>query len=687
MTTYDSRHVAVIGAGPRGLLVIERLCANQRHATGHLSLTVHAIDPAPAGSGLVWRSEQAPHLLMNTVASQVTVFTDTSVCIDGPVEPGPSLYDWACILRDWATATSPATTPPTAPGGPLHGLPHDLVPELAPTLQAEAVALGPDSYPTRRFYGAYLQYCFARTVANAPDHVTVRVHRSRAVAMADTYGVDTGPQGVRLEDGTRLDELEAVVLAQGHLPTRLTHREARAASLARIHHLDYRTPANPADVDLDSVQPGETVLIRGMGLSFFDYLAMLTTGRGGRFKHVQGRCRYIPSGREPRMVAFSRRGVPHHARGRNEKGPFGRYVPRLLTPEQICRLRAQKTQGRPVSFRSELWPLIAREVEAVYYGALVEQTGANREEFITRFLAATTSAELNSLLDDAEIPPSERWSWQQLEHPTSGITFGNRAHFRSWMIDYLSADLTAAQAGNLSDPLKSALDVLRDLRNEIRLVVDHGGIDGESYRTDLQGWYTPLNAYLSIGPPAERISEMIALLEAGMLDVTGPGTIVRIDPDRGAFVAYSTEVPGPEVVARTLIEARLPEPDLRRTTDPLLQHLLATAQCRTYAIPTSAGRNYESGGLAVGERPYRLVDQDGQEHPRRFAFGVPTESVHWVTAAGARPGVDSVSLADADAISRAVLELPAANGPAESDPQLRLGAPPRKRNEREGMVV
>jgi hypothetical protein len=32
---------------------------------------------------------------------------------------------------------------------------------------------------------------------------------------------------------------------------------------------------------------------------------------------------------------------------------------------------------------------------------------------------------------------------------------------------------------------------------------------------------------------------------------------------------------------------------------------------------------------------------------------VPTETVHWVTAAGIRPGVDSVILSDADAIARA----------------------------------
>lgn len=37
---------------------------------------------------------------------------------------------------------------------------------------------------------------------------------------------------------------------------------------------------------------------------------------------------------------------------------------------------------------------------------------------------------------------------------------------------------------------------------------------------------------------------------------------------------------------------------------------------------------------------------------------MPTESVHWVTAAGIRPGVGSVTLEDSDAIAAAVLALP-----------------------------
>ncbi|ARP72889.1 FAD-binding protein [Streptomyces pluripotens] len=655
------RHLelCVIGAGPRGLSVLERLCANARHEPTGPSVTVHIVDPEAPGAGAVWRTGQSRHLLANTVASQITVYTDTSVRSAGPVEPGPSLHTWAQSVA-------------------LLGSSADYDEDIL----AEARRLGPDSYPTRALYGHYLRDAFRRVVSRAPGRVRVRVHRSRAVAMADTHGLPGGAQGVRLENRTRLDDLDAVVLAQGHLPARLTPREERTASLARIHHLTYLLPGNPAEADLSAVAPGRPVLLRGLGLNFFDYMALLTVGRGGVFVRDGGRLRYLPCGEEPRLYAFSRRGVPHHARGENEKGAFGRYQPRLLTPEFLDGLRRRTLAGGRVRFGTDLWPLIAREVETVYYGTLLATRGqqARRDSFTEQYVALPDPAGRGRVLDAHGIAPADRWDWERIARPCAGRKFHGRAEFRSWLLAYLARDVREAKAGNVTGPLKAALDVLRDLRNEIRLAVDHGGLEGDSHRDELDGWYTPLNAFLSIGPPVSRVEEMIALIEAGVLDLTGPGTQVRLDTATPGFVANSPLAPGPVVRSGVLVEARLPAPDLRRTADPLLLHLLRTEQCATYRIPDAQGGTHETGGLAVTERPYRLLDARGRAHPRRFAYGVPTEAVHWVTAAGIRPGVDSVILRDADAIARALLSVPpvvrepAAAGPV-SDPADLTGVP------------
>ncbi|MFI5687567.1 FAD/NAD(P)-binding protein [Streptomyces sp. NPDC051636] len=657
--------VCLVGAGPRGLSVLERLCAQERKSPRWDTVTVHVVDPDPPGSGRVWRPAQSRHLLMNTVASQVTVYTDASVRIDGPLEEGPSLYQWAKALESGTVET-----------GPEAGYDDGFL--------AEARGLGPDSYPTRALYGCYLTWAFQRVVANAAAHVTVRTHAVRAVALedADAANPHAGPQTVTLEDGTRLTGLSAVVLAQGHVPARPSDTERRLAGFAARHGLTYVPPANPADVDLSSVRPGQSVLLRGLGLNFFDYMALLTRGRGGVFTRVDGRLVYRPSGREPRLYAGSRRGVPYQARGENEKGAHGRCYPRLLTAGYIAALRARDTRSGAIDFAADLWPLISKEVCAVYYAALLTQRGEPAgvtEEFTERYLHAEPGRAEDGLLGEAGIAAADRWDWERIARPYGGHVFDDLAAFRSWLRGHLEEDVRLARQGNVSGPVKAALDVLRDLRNEVRLAVEHAGLTAASHRDDLDRWYTPLNAYLSIGPPASRIEEMAALIDAGVLDVTGPGLRVTADahdPLGPCFTGTSGAIADVRVRATVLIEARLPQIDLRRTADPLMSRLLRTGQCRPYRIPggtADAAEDYETGGLAVSERPYHLIDAQDVPHPRRFAYGVPTESVHWVTAAGIRPGVGSVTLEDSDAIAAAVLAVPAA--PA-AQPARATGATP-----------
>jgi hypothetical protein len=633
--------VCLVGAGPRGLSVLERLCAQERRSPRWDRLTVHVVDPDPSGSGRVWRPSQSRHLLMNTFSSQVTVYTDDSLSIEGPLEEGPSLYQWAKALGPSALT-------------PGSGASYD-----DETL-AEARDLGPDTYPTRALYGQYLTWVFRQVTANAVAHVTVRVHASRAVALTD---LPTGAQSVVLEDGTQLTGLAAVVLAQGHVPARPTATERELAGFAARHGLTYIAPANPADVDLSSVAPGEPVLLRGLGLNFFDYMALFTHARGGVFERVDGTLVYRPSGREPRLVAGSRRGVPYQARGRNEKGAHGRYSPRLLTAEYIAALRDPSARRRKISLVADLWPVIAKEVETVYYEALL----ARREEptlvaeFAERYLYAEPGRAQEQLLDAAGVGADERWDWERTAHPYGARALEHQAAFRAWLRGYLDEDVRQAAEGNVSGPVKAALDVLRDLRNELRLAFDHGRLGAASHRDELDRWYTPLNAFLSIGPPVSRVEEMGALMDAGVLDVTGPGMRVdadALDTDGPCFVATSRVIGDVRFRGSVLIESRLPEIDLRRTADPLMLHLLRTGQCRPYRNAGEDGEEYETGGLAVSERPYRLLDAQGAAHPRRFAYGVPTEFVHWVTAAGIRPGVGSVTLEDSDAIAAAVLALP-----------------------------
>lgn len=690
-----STSIAIVGAGPRGTSSLERLCASACDILGEDGeLTIHVIDPYPPGPGKVWRTDQPPRLLMNTITSQVSLFTDESVKCKGPILPGPSLHEWAkgeCWLN-W----------------------------------------GPDDYATRFAHGRYLEWVFDEVCKRAADDetmkkkITISKHRTSATKLEGTPGAPgDGKQTLTLEDGDVLTGLSAVILAQGHLPVGHVGDEADLAEFAAANGLRYFPPNNPADSCIDDIASGEAVLLRGLGLDFFDYLTLLTSRQGGRFEPTgYGGFAYRRSGKEPKIYAGSRRGIPYHARGDNAKGVSTRHKPLFLTPEAILEFNERAKSGNYPNFQIEIWPLISDEVKVVYYETLLrskrgnvpngfhksllktlgrddDTTGAELLQNDDTKLAEQVKKEVEQVKKEAEqlkiraeqfkkvavrvkqkqhrkkierlekeaeqlkkeaeqlkkeakllqkynIDQESVWSWKRLEKPQGDRTFATMKEWNEWLLGYLQQDVKDAKAGNVKGPLMAALDVMRDIRNEVRLIVDHHGVEGASYRDDLVGRYTRHNSFLSIGPPRRRVEEMIALMEAGVLQILGPKLTVRRGD--GVWFAESPEIPNCSVPVQTIIDARIPLPNLRITKDKLLKHLLEKGQCRPHKID-----DYETGAIDITPSPYNIIGADGKGHPRRFAIGVPTEGVHWVTTAGVRPCVNSVNLTDTDAVARAAL--------------------------------
>lgn len=65
------RRLAVVGAGPRGVMLLERLLARlEGSAPGAhpARLRIDVVDPYPPGPGRVWRTDQSELYLMNTPA-------------------------------------------------------------------------------------------------------------------------------------------------------------------------------------------------------------------------------------------------------------------------------------------------------------------------------------------------------------------------------------------------------------------------------------------------------------------------------------------------------------------------------------------------------------------------------------------------------------------------------------------
>ena len=187
-----------VGGGPRTVGLLERLAANATELLGPGELDIHIVDPFPAGGGRIWRHQQSELLWMNSMARDITIFTDESVTCEGPIVPGPAQDEWVA------------------------GEGRDIL--RAAGLGAQAAALRPDDFASRQLQSHYLRWAHDRAVAALPDRVRVTTHTDTAI---EIVGIDDRQQRVTLAGGTELIA-DVVVLAQGYLDRDATAEEGES---------------------------------------------------------------------------------------------------------------------------------------------------------------------------------------------------------------------------------------------------------------------------------------------------------------------------------------------------------------------------------------------------------------------------------------------------------------------------
>ncbi|MHA6781256.1 FAD/NAD(P)-binding protein [Pseudonocardia saturnea] len=609
--------IAIVGAGPRGAGLLERLAASapELHPDG---LDVHLIDPYPAGAGRIWRHEQSPLLAMNSMAADVTMFTDDSVVCDGPVVPGPSMWDW---VRS----------------GP------DVGPELADELAAVTAA----TFPSRRLQSAYLAWVLEHVIAGLPDGMRAHIHRTRATGLTED-----GPTQIVHLDGAPPLHVDAVVLASGHLDATPTDDELGLVARAAEHGLRYLPPEQTTDSDLSVLAPGETVLVRGMGLAFVDLVVLLFEGRGGRFTADGG---YVPSGEEPRLVVGSPRGSTYHSKTHYGLKAPRPPLPRFFGPDAVDPLIA----AGDVDLREQAWPLMAKEIAWGWYHELFvghpDVVAVPWAEFAESYAALDwDSPGMHALIDSAVPDPLDRIDFAALDRPLDGLTAPDLASLQPLVRARIAEDLRQHVDDRHTPHLGAFVAMLSVYGETTRLA---GALSARSRASDMGWWQGFFNAVAS-GPPGFRVRQLLALSRAGFVDFLGAGMWVDIDAD--GFRAGSATLAGAEPVRATaLVDARLPDASAARTSDPLLADLVRRGGVDEDVLVDTDGTVLRNTGL-IRVRPEdgALVDATGAVHPRRFAVGPHTT----VKVAGAftRPGMNAQSLRYNDAIARAVLRsLPA----------------------------
>ena len=598
MKTYD---ITIIGMGQRGLTILERIAALLLHEPIDARLNIHVIDEATPGQG-IHDSHQPDHLLINTIAAQVAIYHDTSVVGGGPLVPGMTFLEWLQASGYRRV------------NGKL-------------VLSSHGEEVDENTYVSRALLGAYLTWGYDRIVESLPSTVRVITHGRTATNI------------IRKNDGTFLVELDGgyripsdfVFLATGHSgcgPDAVddVYQAWVDAGRAVNSHAQYFRSPYPVRT-LNSISPQARVALCGVGLTGADVMSALTIGLGGRFERVgPQRLKYVPCGREPKITVFTRQGLPAGGRAVNQKGTYGQYKARFFTMDFIARKKQEvlaEFGAHQMDFDRDLAPTLKKEMAYVYHCTV-------RGEWLEPVDYRVSDADMAAV--DAIIAP------------LTDAACSDQESYRRFVHAFLEEDIANSYDGNVNNPIKATADMLRDVRDNIRFAVDYSRLTPASHRRFLSYWCSISNR-LASGPPKERNMELLALIDAGVVDFFGPSPRIDYDLDRGQFKLSSTRFKQPvdawfDVLIRAKVEVFEPE----RSTSPLIRNLLTTGLVTPYR-----NGDFKPSGIAIDDN-VNVITADGQSLPNLWALGYVAEGSVFYTYVLPRPYANSRGLQDAGKI-------------------------------------
>ncbi|MBV7301492.1 FAD/NAD(P)-binding domain-containing protein [Corynebacterium sp. TAE3-ERU2] len=602
------RSIAIIGAGPRGISLLERLSTAQRHSDQPTPLTVHLIDPHQIGAGKVWRTDQPRTMCMNTLADAVTLYPDPDASVGIPPRTGPTMYEWIQTqLQDPDAQRS--------------------------EFWEEMRATKPESNPSRALYGEYLRAVYQQLRTSLPEGMSVREHPQAATAITPQGAQDQ----ITLADGTTL-LADATVLALGwDTPAPSAEEEALAHASGQ-----WIAPGNPIDQDLSPIAAGETVLVRGLGMSFFDSLLLLTEGRGGRFvsdTYRRSGLRYEPSGQEPQVVVASGRGYPYLPKSDYHSLPPAPHNPR--TRAVIAEL-SERTGLGCIDFGTEVLPALLRDAHEAYYLS----SRPSRIEEILQLIDSTEDPRLLpeqiAPLLDATSRPFDPFAYSQ---PLAGLRMDPPA-LTEHIATSLSGDIHEAERARES-AFKNGMWALAASRKAVGILGEHGRYTHASRTSSLRE-FMALGQMAGSGPPLFRTRQLLALIDAGLVEFLGATPQVR--PTETGF-RMSSPTTGDAREARVLLDAFVRNPDMGTSASSVVRSVGDRARLFRFD-DGSASRSWE-----VDPHTGRVIGSAGEPDPRLHAVGIPLGAFLADTTISPMPRTDPTMLQESDRVARSLLRI------------------------------
>ena len=273
-------------------------------------------------------------------------------------------------------------------------------------------------------------------------------------------------------------------------------------------------------------QPGADVLALGFGQAFTDLLILVTEGRGGRFVERRATARCATSRAGASRSSTSARGAACRT-GRSSTTGCRRRRPRCPASSTTSTIERLLARDGPLDFRRDVLPLVAQGDRLGLLPRAVPRPSRAHDRCRgtsspTRYAAADGPGRARSPSSPSACPTRPTAS-------TSTRSTGRSPALRFESADDLHAHVArhvAADVARRTDPTYSAdlgafMAMLLDASAPLGRIGASGALTARSRVEDLGRWWFSFFMYYASGPPPDRLRQLLALADAGLLRFIG----------------------------------------------------------------------------------------------------------------------------------------------------------------------
>ncbi len=547
--------IAIVGLGPKGLYGFERILAQLKANPVDKIVEIHLFNKTEfMGSGDVYRSDQPAYLLMNFANKHINMWTEE---LPLSVVKNPlSLSQFIALEKQ---------------------MPLDEIDPL---------------YASRAVVGDYLENGFSQLIQNLPENVALQQH------IAEVRSIEKMDEGysigfIQRKKICRLTDFQHILISTGHQ----RHSESTKPKYNTVPFI------YPVQQNLNGITERDTVVVKGMGLTFIDAALALSEGKGGSFAEaIDGKLVYKTSGKEPkRIFPFSKSGwpmMPKYDFNTNE-------APERLSVETLRSLNHVK-----LSFKKDILPLIARDMECAYYRTLFSH---EKEELIHHSNYDEITGQINTY--HQKHPGYARFSLESLLEPE----FNPAKSTHENILEYLIAFTCENNRHIVHEAQLRAAAVWKRISPVFNEIYSFSGLDAASHQ-EFDGYYFGKLNRIAFGPPPGNLKKIIALANTGIVDFQFARS-PKIKPLETGFMLNNGIS---EIYCDILVDARIPKNSMGKEASGLFTNLLENRLARTY-INRDKNICYAPGTLQI-DRKGNLMNPRGIPE-KIILYGTPTEGI------------------------------------------------------------